>query len=597
MMKIFSSFLVWMTGVLILATIPGSAWAERRVALVIGNAGYLKINKLENPLNDAPDVAEALRKVGFDVILRTNTDKGGFDRALSEFARKANGADAAMFYYAGHGIQYKNQNYLLPIDVEVEDYNDVEFQAVSVARVLSALERSNGIKIVVLDACRDNPLDKRISAASRGVGEKTRGLARLDRTDGLVIAYATAPDQTAQDGAGRNSPFTAALVRRLAEPGLEIAMLFRRVAQDVYEKTNGAQRPEVSLSLLNDYYLNLDDSDSLAWNRIRDSSEPADFTGFIQKYPASPLVREARFRLDLFARLRRENDERVAREQEKIAAGQDRLQREALEQERQRLTEQRKEIARLEAAARQREADRLEAARAEALRQQAEKDRLETQALETARLEAERLARQRRLGEEQIAARRDADRIAAEQAETRRRAEADRAEVLRLAALRRQETEKRQADLAKREAARPESPALDAGREEIDRLAALVRDRARRQAAASLDPPPDTVAAGSPGRSLETESEAAARRERDAAAAEQDELKRLLEARKLAAGREAERLDAVIRDLDRRQVERLAAQRRREAARLREAARTDELLKDAGGPLGQVVAPDATRAR
>ena len=323
-----------------------AAWAdEQRVALVIGNGDYQSINRLANPPNDAQDIARALRKVGFDVILRTNLTKGDFDKALAEFARKAVGASAALFYYAGHGVQYQQQNYLLPIDIKVRDQVDLQFQAVEMPHVMEAFDRVPGVKIVMLDTCRDNPLDQRFAGVTRSID--VRGLARIDASEGFVIAYATLPNQTAQDGTDHNSPFTEAFIRRLAEPDLEIATLFRRVTQDVYEETHGRQRPEVSISLIGDFYLNPITSDAQAWARIAGSTRAADFEQFIQDYPQSSHVPEARGKLDIFARIELERDQRLLQESEDQAKALQKAQQEQAERERQRVEalRQAKEVA------------------------------------------------------------------------------------------------------------------------------------------------------------------------------------------------------------------------------------------------------------
>ncbi|QGM47257.1 caspase family protein [Methylocystis heyeri] len=285
--------------------------ADKRVALIVGNSKYAQINKLANPGNDAPDFAKAMESMGFEVILRVDVGKSEFDRALAEFARKSEGADTALFYYAGHGLQYQRQNFLLPTDIEVQDSADVEFRAVGLDRVLQAISRTSGVKILILDACRDNPLATQFSSRSIGDGGAPRGLVRIDRTEGLVIAYATAPDQVAQDGSGRNSPFTQSLINHIREPGLEIGTMFRRVANDVFEQTKGRQRPEISISLLNDYFLNPAENDRIVWSRIRDSDNISDFKGFIEKFPTSPFAQEAQFRIDLFERIRLQNEIRA----------------------------------------------------------------------------------------------------------------------------------------------------------------------------------------------------------------------------------------------------------------------------------------------
>ncbi len=585
-MKRFSSTVIGLLSAVTLALWADSALADRRVALVVGNSKYQKINKLENPVNDAPDIAEALRKVGFDVIVRTDADKGGFDRALSEFARKASGSDTALFYYAGHGIQYQKQNFLLPVDIEVEDYNDVEFSAISVNKVMDALSRSGGVKIVVLDACRDNPLDKRIASTTRGVDGATRGLARLDRTEGLVIAYATSPDQVAQDGSGRNSPFTESLVRRLEEPGLEIATLFRRVTQDVFERTSGRQRPEVSISLLNDYYLNLSDSDSLVWSRIRDASDPVEFKNFIQKYPASPFAREAQFRLELFDRIRRENEQRQVQDQQRVATLEERELRESLEKERaalatERLAFERREAERREAekqAVEKREADRLAAERQETARRETE--RLTLAKRETERLEIERLAAEKRDAERLVVERRDAVRREVERLAYERR-ETERRDAERLAA------EKRDAEKLsgeQRETARLDAERLAAEKKiEAARLAREQQENGKRET--------ERLAA----EKLENQKIAAlenveARREAERALAEKREAEKLAAARRDAARKEAERLVAEKKseaeklaleqqEAKRRETERLAAEKKAEQERVRVAALQDADLK------------------
>lgn len=443
--------------------IPGEALADKRIALVIGNARYSHIKALKNPANDAPDLAGALRSLGFEVMLRTDAGKGDFDRSLAEFARKASAqdVDAALFYYAGHGMQYQRQNYLLPTDIEVQDDIDVEFQTVAMDRVQRALERAKGVKIMILDACRDNPLAQQV--ATRSAGE-TRGLARIDKTTGLIVAYATAPDDVAQDGVGRNSPFTEALIKRMKEPGLEIGTMFRRVTADVYERTNGKQRPEVSISLLNDYFLNPTEGDGTVWNRIRDRQEPEEFRRFIEKFPTSPYAREAQYRLDLFERIRRENEERVRLEQ-RLAASKAEDERRANEQaEKDRRAKEKAEAERKEAeriAAEQK--TRQDLAKAEAERKQAEQLAL-----------AKKAEDERRARDEAEAKRKEAERLAAAKAEEERRAreqaEAQRKEALRLAA------EKKAADDAARksalaEEARKEAEQRAAQKAEEERLA------------------------------------------------------------------------------------------------------------------------------
>lgn len=277
--------------------------AERRVALVIGNSSYRNAPVLPNTVNDARDMVTALRKVGFEVVDGIDLDKRGMDSALTRFARLAQDADAAMFYFAGHGFQFNGENYLVPIEAKIEDEVGVQYETTRLNDVVTALNYAKGVKIMVLDACRNNPfvglLAKRQATRGFSVGS---GLAPVQRAQGMVIAYATQANDVAADGAGRNSPFTAALVREIDQPGLEVAALFRRVQKSVYDSTAGRQTPELSLSLLGDFYLNREETDADVWRRIRASDDSTALQAFIQRYPQSFFVIDARTRLDLLER-------------------------------------------------------------------------------------------------------------------------------------------------------------------------------------------------------------------------------------------------------------------------------------------------------
>jgi len=289
----------------------GAAWAERRVALVIGNSQYKNASlALTNPKNDAEDVAAMLRTLGFEVIHTTDASKRDFDLAMTKFARLAIDADSALFYYAGHALQYQGQNYLMPTDVELEDEFSLRYQTVSLDDVRASLEQARGAKIMILDACRNNPLVDRLGRRMSGVTRNiaaVRGLARIDKGQGMVVVYATAADEVAKDGSGRNSPFTAALLKRLGDAGLEIATMFRRVAADVVEQTDGQQRPELLISLISEYYLN--QSDRPVWDRIKDTADQTAFRDFVNRFPSSPRASDARYRLQM---LEREQSARVS---------------------------------------------------------------------------------------------------------------------------------------------------------------------------------------------------------------------------------------------------------------------------------------------
>jgi hypothetical protein len=282
----------------------GAATAERRVALVIGNSQYKNTSLLlSNPKNDAEDVAASLRTLGFEVILKVDAGKRDFDLAMTQFARLATSADTALFYYAGHALQYQGENYLMPTDAELEDEISVRYQTVSLDDVRVGLEQAAGVKILILDACRNNPLADRLRLRTTSLARNARsvrGLARVDKAQGAVVVYATAADQVAADGTGRNSPFTAALLKRLQEAGVEIGTMFRRVAADVNEFTKGQQRPELLISLVSEYYLN--QNDRPVWERIKDTADLAAFRDFIDRFPSSPQAADAQYRLRMLER-------------------------------------------------------------------------------------------------------------------------------------------------------------------------------------------------------------------------------------------------------------------------------------------------------
>lgn len=305
MSKFLPAWVVFLCGIFFVVVSTDAAWAERKVALVVGNTQYKNASLvLFNPKNDAEDVAAVLRSLDFEVVLTVDASKRDFDVAMTQFARLATGADAALFYYAGHALQYQGRNYLMPIDGELEDEVSLRYQMVMLDDVRAAVERADGVKIVILDACRNNPvvdnLRRKMAGASRSV-DATRGLARIDKALGMVVAYSTAADDVAADGAGRNSPFTSALLRRLKEPGLEIGSMFRRIAADVNEKTNGRQRPETYVSLIGEYYLN--QKDRPVWDQIKDTSDPTAFRSFIAQFPSSPRASDAQYRLQMLERL------------------------------------------------------------------------------------------------------------------------------------------------------------------------------------------------------------------------------------------------------------------------------------------------------
>ena len=236
------------------------AAAEKRVALVVGNSGYVHANALPNPVNDAGDMAKALAEVGFEVILGLDLSKSGFDGKVRDFARALEKVDVALLFYAGHGLQVSGKNYLVPVDAKLQVERDLDFEAISLDFVLKQMEldRDDKTNIVFLDACRDNPLARNL-ARSMGTrsGTIAQGLAQVQAGVGTFIAYSTQPGNVALDGEGRNSPFTAALVKDLRLPDRNLNAVMIEVRKDVTAATGGKQVPWDLSALTGDFYFQL----------------------------------------------------------------------------------------------------------------------------------------------------------------------------------------------------------------------------------------------------------------------------------------------------------------------------------------------------
>jgi formylglycine-generating enzyme required for sulfatase activity len=246
---------VTITALFSAALFSAPAHAEKRVALVIGNGAYKNAARLPNPRNDAEDIAAALKRTGFETIVGFDLDKTGMDSATIRFARSAREADVAVFYYSGHAMQFSGVNYLMPVDAKLTDEADLRLMS-RVDDIVADLQQAKNLRILVLDSCRDNPLAeelKRSIGRTRAAGV-ARGLAKIDSPQGMIVAYATQSGRTADDGTGRNSPYTAAFLKHI-EAAEEIGTVFRRVSADVYESTRRTQLPELSLSLIGEFYL------------------------------------------------------------------------------------------------------------------------------------------------------------------------------------------------------------------------------------------------------------------------------------------------------------------------------------------------------
>jgi hypothetical protein len=594
-----------------------TAMADRRVALVVGNAQYKAYDvALANPRNDAKDVADVLTSLGFEVITAVDVTKRDFVAALQRFARSASHADSALFFYAGHAMQYGGKNYLMPVDAELEDELSLRFNMVSMDDVRTALDQASGVKIMILDACRNNPLAdhflRTVVSQTRNF-EGTRGLARVDKTQGMVVAYATAPDEVALDGEGRNSPFTSALLKRMREPGLEIEMMFRRVTADVNAQTGGRQRPETYISLLSEYYLN--QNDRLAWEKIRDSDDLGELKEFITRFPASPLIPNAKQRIGLLEqgardrefeeRLEKLEADRKAREaaeadrQAKLEAEKKAVQ-EAAEQEATRKKEAAEKQAKLEAEQKAaREAAEQETTRKkEAAEKQAKLEAEQKAAREAAEQEATRkkeaAEKQAKLEAEQKAAREAAEQEATrekEAAEKQAKLEAEQKAAREAAqeSTRKKEAAEKQAKVEAAQKAAQEAAEQEAARKEAAKKQAKLEaeQRAAREAVEQEAARKTEVAEKQA--KLEAEQKAAreAAEQEAARKAEAAEKQAKLEAEQKAAREAAGQEAARKREAEEKQA-RLEDERREEPARPHEQGNTPELIRNTQAELRRI---------
>lgn len=262
-----------------------SVQAQERIALVIGNGAYQAVAPLRNPENDAADIAAALQRLNFDVTLHLNLDGRDTSRALRDFARLSDTADMAVIYFAGHGLEIDNQNYLLPVDAQIERAQDTSYEATPMSQLLSAVVGAETLRLVLLDECRNNPFLARMADGStRSLG---RGLALVEPAGGVLVSYAAKGGTVAYDGEGRNSPYAAALLAHLEQPGLEIGKLFHRVRDAVYSATNGQQEPFTYGSLpARDIYLSAARSTQDAQDKMLRAFARADIANSAMQWDA-----------------------------------------------------------------------------------------------------------------------------------------------------------------------------------------------------------------------------------------------------------------------------------------------------------------------
>jgi uncharacterized caspase-like protein len=291
-----------------------SAMAEKRVAFVVGNGAYKNVAQLPNPPIDARAMAAVLRNVGFEVVEGTNLTRDKMTEKLLDFGKRAQGADVAVFFYAGHGIAISGTNYLLPVDADIKSEMDVKLgAAINIDLTLDQTMGDAKVKLVFLDACRDNPFAAKIkSTATRGV-TVGQGLAEMKSGEGTLIAFATGPGQTALDGTdGQNSPFTRALISHITQPGVEIQQAMTEVRAQVNEETSKGQLPWGHTNLIGAVYLNPAKAAPAAtasapasgpapaavaaatpgtdveleyWRSVKDSKKPEELNSYISQYP------------------------------------------------------------------------------------------------------------------------------------------------------------------------------------------------------------------------------------------------------------------------------------------------------------------------
>ena len=285
-----------------------SAAPERRVALVVGNSSY-RTSPLKNPQNDARAVASALRKLNFEVIERSNLSREAFSLLVREFGDRLKGASVGLFYFAGHGLQVKGRNYLVPVDVDIAREDEVPYRSLDLNEVLDKMDSARTpVNLVVLDACRNNPF-------ARSFKLSQVGLAPVDAPQGTLISFATAPGSVAQDGQGANGLFTGAFLKHMSTQGLAVEQMFKRVRVDVARDSNNQQVPWESSSLNRDFSFartaaapavtqapggaqgTTELTLELAfWESVRDSRNVADYRAYLEQYPQGRFAALARLR-------------------------------------------------------------------------------------------------------------------------------------------------------------------------------------------------------------------------------------------------------------------------------------------------------------
>lgn len=280
---------------------------QRRIAVIIGNGAYQNVKPLKNPPNDATLLAATLRKLGFEVTVGTDKSQREMKQLIREFGQQLRGSGGVgLFYFAGHGIQARGRNYLIPVDADIQTEADLEDVAVDVNYVLNMMDDAqNALNIAILDACRNNPFARSFRSAQEG-------LAQVKAPTGTLIAYATAPDSVAADGGGANSPYVEELTKQIQVSGVLLETMFRRVAEQVSSRSGGRQEPWYSANVKGDFYFSASPNSSLSntpakidavavereyWETIRSSTDLQDYKDYLQAYPNGAYAGVARAKI------------------------------------------------------------------------------------------------------------------------------------------------------------------------------------------------------------------------------------------------------------------------------------------------------------
>jgi hypothetical protein len=276
------------------------ALASKKVALVIGNGAYSEA-PLKNPTNDARAIAATLRSQGFEVLLKENATKVQMNEIVADFGEKLAEGDTALFFFAGHGMQVQGRNYLIPVDARITSEQRVRLETLDVDAVLDQMAAARArVSLVILDACRNNPFERRFRSVSGG-------LAQINAPEGTMVAYATAPGRVAADGEGANGLYTQELLRAMRQPGLKVEDIFKQVRINVSRASNGAQTPWEASSLTGDFYFQAalpvapapapvaaapatattfaPDREAMFWDSVKSSSDPAELKAYLDAFP------------------------------------------------------------------------------------------------------------------------------------------------------------------------------------------------------------------------------------------------------------------------------------------------------------------------